>query len=122
MINIRKVFRSFRFAFRGIFDLFLYENNAKVHLVAAVAVVALGFWLDLSTVEWAIILSQIGLVWMAEALNTALEKLADVVSPERHPGIGAAKDMAAGGVLMVVIMAVVVGLIIFGGRLYALLF
>lgn len=120
MIDIRKVFRSFRFAFRGILDLFLYENNAKVHLTAAVAVVALGIWLDLSALEWAVVLSQIGLVWMAEAFNSALEKLADVVSTEHHPGIRAAKDMAAGGVLLVVIMAVVVGLIIFGGRLYNL--
>lgn len=116
MIEVRKVLRSFRFAGHGIFDLFRYENNAKVHLLAAIAVIGVGFWLQLSVLEWAIILTQIGLVWAAEAVNTAIEKLCDVVSPAHHPTIGKVKDMAAGAVLILTIMAVVIGLLIIGNK------
>ncbi len=117
MIDIRKTLRSFRFAGQGIVDLFRYENNAKVHLLVAVGVIAVGFWLKLSVIEWSIILTQIGLVWAAEAINTAIEKLCDVVSPAHHPVIGKVKDMAAGAVLILGILAVVVGLLIIGNKL-----
>ena len=74
MIDFRKVGRSFRFAGQGIVDLFRFENNAKVHLLIAVLVTIAGVYLQISRVEWAIILIQIGLVWAAEAFNTALGK------------------------------------------------
>lgn len=115
-IDVRKNLRSFRFAAAGIRDLFWYENNAKIHLLAAVVVVAVSLWLDLNRTEWALILTQIGLVWAAEAVNTAVEKLADVASPGFHPQIKAVKDLAAGAVLLVVIVAVAVGILILGGR------
>jgi diacylglycerol kinase len=121
MINGRKVLRSFRFAGQGIVDLFRYENNAKVHLLIAGAVVAVGFWLKLSRVEWAVILTQIGLVWAAEAINTALEKLCDFVSPGLHPQIKAIKDMASGAVLILAISAVLVGLVVLGGKVLEIL-
>lgn len=121
MINGRKVVRSFRFAGQGIVDLFRYENNAKVHLLVAILVVVLGSWLEISRVEWAILVTQIGLVWAAEAINTALEKLCDFVSPGIHPQIKAIKDMASGAVLILAIVAVTVGLFILGGRLLDIL-
>ncbi|QMW00131.1 diacylglycerol kinase family protein [Spirosoma foliorum] len=117
MIDFRKVIRSFRFAGQGILDLFRFENNAKVHLLIAGLVVAAGLYLHLNRTEWAIILTQIGLVWTAEAFNTAIEKLCDFVSPGLHPQIKAIKDMASGAVLILAIVAVIVGLIILGGRL-----
>ncbi len=120
MIDFRKVGRSFRFAGQGILDLFRFENNAKVHLLIAVLVAVGGFYLQLSRVEWAIILTQVGLVWAAEAFNTAIEKLCDFVSPGIHPQIKAIKDMASGAVLILAIVAVIIGLIIFGGRLLAI--
>ena len=120
-IDLRKSARSFRYALAGIRELFFLENNAKIHLLAALAVVLLGVWLGLSATEWAIILTQIGLVWMAEGFNTALEKLADVVSPGRHPQIRAVKDLSAGAVLLVVLVAVGVGVLIFGPKLLTLL-
>ncbi|HLL94935.1 MAG TPA: diacylglycerol kinase family protein [Spirosoma sp.] len=116
MINGRKVLRSFRFAGQGIVDLFRYENNAKVHLLIAGLVIPVGLWLRLTRVEWAVILTQIGLVWAAEAINTALEKLCDFVSPGLHPQIKAIKDMASGAVLILSIGAVVVGVIVLGGK------
>lgn len=117
MIDFRKVGRSFRFAGQGIIDLFRFENNAKVHLLIAGLVVLAGFGLGLSRVEWAIILTQIGLVWAAEAINTALEKLCDVVSPGQHPQIKAVKDLSAGAVLILALTAVLTGVILLGGRL-----
>ncbi|WP_020603721.1 diacylglycerol kinase family protein [Spirosoma spitsbergense] len=117
MIDFRKVGRSFRFAGQGILDLFRFENNARVHLLIAVLVLVAGFYLQISRLEWAIILTQVGLVWAAEAFNTALEKLCDFVSPGIHPQIKAIKDMASGAVLILAIVAVMVGLIILGGHL-----
>ena len=117
MIDVRKVFRSFRFAGQGIIDLFRFENNAKVHLLIAGLALLAGFYWQLTRTEWAIIIMQIGLVWAAEAVNTALEKLCDFVSPGLHPQIKAIKDLSSGAVLILAITAVVVGLIIFGGRL-----
>ena len=121
MIDFRKVLRSFRFAGQGIVDLFRYENNAKVHLLLAGVVILAGFYLQLSRLEWAIILTQIGLVWTAEAFNTALEKLCDFASPGRHPQIKAIKDLSSGAVLILAITAVIVGFVIFGGRLLEIL-
>lgn len=120
MINIRKTLRSFRFAGRGIIDLFRYENNAKVHLLVAIVVIVVGSWLQFSVTEWAIILTQIGLVWAAEAVNTAIEKLCDVVSPGHNPTIGTVKDLAAGAVLIVSIVAVIVGVLLIGSKLISL--
>ena len=117
MINVRKVFRSFGFAGQGIIDLFRFENNAKVHLLIAGLVLVAGFYWQLTRTEWAIIITQIGLVWAAEAINTALEKLCDFLSPDWHPQIKAIKDLSSGAVLILAIAAVIVGLIIFGGRL-----
>ncbi|GAB2595524.1 diacylglycerol kinase family protein [Spirosoma areae] len=117
MIDLRKVGRSFRFAGQGVVDLFRFENNAKVHLLVAGLVIAAGFFLELSRVEWAIILTQIGLIWAAEAFNTAIEKLCDFVSPGLHPQIKAIKDLSSGAVLMLAITAALVGLVILGGRL-----
>ncbi len=117
MINGRKVLRSFRYAGQGIIDLFRYENNAKVHLLIAGLITLSGLWLSLSRTEWAIIITQIGLVWAGEAFNTAIEKLCDFVSPGLHPQIKAIKDLSSGAVLILAITAVVVGIIIIGGHL-----
>lgn len=120
MIDLQKTLRSFGFAGRGILNLFRYENNAKVHLLAAVCTVGVGCWLRFSITEWAIILTQIGLIWAAEAVNTAIEKLCDVVSPGHNQTIGNVKDMAAGAVLILTIVAVVVGVLIVGSKLIIL--
>lgn len=118
-LSVTKTLRSFRYAWHGIYLVVRYENNTRVHLLASVAAVGLGVLLGLSYLEWALVLMQIGLVWAAETFNTALEKLVDLVSPEYHPLAGKVKDIAAGAVLIVSLMSVVVGAIIFGSRAYA---
>ncbi len=119
LLSVTKTLRSFRYAWHGLYLVIRYENNTRVHLLASIAAVALGMFLELSSLEWALVLMQIGLVWAAETFNTALEKLVDLVSPEYHPLAGKVKDIAAGAVLIVSLMSVVVGGIIFGGRAYA---
>ena len=105
--------RSFRFAWQGILSLFKKEANAKVHLVAAFLVIALSFVMKIEAHEWVAVIICIGGVFMAEGFNTAIESIADKVSPEYDPLIGRAKDLAAGAMLLFVMAAVSVGIIIF---------
>jgi diacylglycerol kinase (ATP) len=112
-IDFLKAARSFRFAGVGIYNLFRYENNARIHLMACLLVIAAAVFFDISAVEWMVIIVQIALVWAAEAFNTSLEKLADLVSPDYHPTIKIVKDTAAAAVLILAISAVIVGAIIF---------
>ncbi len=110
---IKKEIRSFGFAFKGIYTLVKTQPHARFHLAATLAVIAIGFLLDVTGSDWAILVLAVGAVWAAEALNTALEFLADRVAPEWHELVGNAKDVAAGGVLIVSISAAVAGLLIF---------
>lgn len=117
-INIRKALKSFRYAGVGMYDLFRQENNAKIHLIAAALIVIAGFCFSLSVTEWCIIIIQIALVWSAEAFNTAIEKLADTVTSDYHPSIKIVKDVAAAGVLILAISAVIVAAIIFFPKIW----
>ena len=112
--------RSFGHAFRGIGILLRTQANARIHATATVLVVAAGFWFGISRGEWCAVVAAIGLVWSAEGVNTAVETVVDLVSPERHPLAGRAKDVAAGAVLCAAITALVLGSLIFGPRLWAL--
>jgi diacylglycerol kinase (ATP) len=117
--SLRARAQSFFDAGRGIATLLANEPNARIHLVASIAAVALGAWLGLSPSEWCWIALAIALVWVAEAMNTALEALADAVHPARDPRIGRAKDLAAGAVLVAAIASAVIGALLFGPRLFA---
>ena len=110
---LKQRINSFGYAFKGIFDLFRSQPNAWIHLLAAFVVIAAGFYCQLSNTEWAVVLLTIFAVLAAEALNTAIEYLTDLVSPEYHPLAGKTKDAAAAGVLLVAIGAVCVGGFIF---------
>ena len=88
---------SFSHAFRGL-SWVSRESNARIHAAATAGVIGAGILLRITTNEWALIVFAIAGVWVAEALNTAIERLADAVVPERHPLIGAAKDIAASAV------------------------
>lgn len=109
---LKKQIQSFRYAFRGIYFFFREQRNARIHIVAAVAAVALGLWVGISVTDWCIIAVCIGSVFAMEMLNTAVEYLADVVSPEKHPQIGKLKDIAAGAVLVVSFAALFCGVFI----------
>ena len=113
---------SVRDACRGIAHVVRTEPHAQVHLAATVAVVALGLWLGLSLAAWGLIAGAIGLVWVAEALNTAIERLCDAVHPEDHALIGRAKDAAAGGVLLASVAAAAIGLLVLWPAVWARFF
>lgn len=111
---------SFRHAGRGVVRL-LAEPNARIHALAALLAVALGAAVRLSPVEWALVALAIASVFAAEAVNTGLESLADAVVPERHPLVGAAKDLGAAAVLLAAPVAVAVAVCVFVPHLSRLL-
>ena len=110
---MRDRLRSFKYAFRGIWTLLRTQANARIHLAALVTVVTLGFLVGLSPGEWTAISLAIGMVLSAEAMNSALEFLADHTAPEWHDSVQKAKDLAAASVLLAAAVALVVGLLVF---------
>ena len=111
--NIKERLKSFVYAGKGIYALISSEHNAWIHCAAIVLVTLAGFYFDITKEEWLAIVLCFGLVLAAEAFNTAIEKLVDLISPERNPLAGKVKDIAAGAVLICAITAVIVGVIIF---------
>lgn len=109
----RKRARSFRYAFAGIRALITTEHNAWIHCAVAAGVIAAGALSGISPAEWIAIALCIGGVLAAEGFNSAIEALADRVSPEYDEAVKRTKDLAAGAVLLIAIAAVAVGLIIF---------
>jgi len=104
--------RSFGYAFHGLSTLVSTQPHARIHLVATLLVLAAGLRLHFLRWEWAAILLCIGMVWMAEAMNSAIEFLADEVTLERRERIGKAKDVAAGGVLVTAAVSVIVAMLV----------
>lgn len=113
--------RSFKYAGRGVWLTLRSQHNAWVHAAATVAVGLAGYALGISRIEGCILVIACAAVWTAEALNTAVEHLADAITQEFHPIIGQAKDIAAGAVLIAAIAAVIVGLMILGPHCLALM-
>lgn len=119
-VSIGSFLQGFRHAARGICTLFREEFNARFHLGAFILVLILGVWLKISSLEWILVLILSGAVLTAEAMNSAIERLADRITTEHDQLIGKAKDLAAGGVLLTAIIAALVGAIIFLPKIYAL--
>ena len=112
--------RSFGFAISGLRLLVHTEHNARIHLGATIAVVIVGVALQINRDEWRWLIVAAALVWMAEAFNTSIERLADVVTLERDARIAMVKDVAAGGVLVCSIAATLIGVLTFVPYLRAL--
>lgn len=113
----KRLTNSFKYAFEGILQAYVGEQNLKIHTVIAILVIIFGFILKISYTEWLVCLILIGLVLMAEFFNTSIEYLVDLVSPEIHPLAKATKDTASAGVLMMAIISAIIGLIIFVPKL-----
>lgn len=116
-MSIRKRVRSLKFAGQGLADLIRSQPNARIHLAAGIAVITAGYYYRISGTEWLAVILCISLVFAMEAINTALEYLTDLVSPEHHPLAGKAKDVAAAAVLISAIGAVIVALFVFGPKI-----
>ena len=110
---LKKRVAGFGFALKGISTLFGTEVHAQIHLLAVFAVTFTGFFFKISRSEWCIITLTCTIVLSAEAFNTAIETVINLVSPGHHELAGRAKDVAAGGVLITAIGAVVVGILVF---------
>jgi diacylglycerol kinase len=117
--RVRRVVRSFGYAFEGLVVMLRTQPNFLVHTAAAIVALALGVLLRLSPAELAVIVLTIAIVLVIECVNTALESLSDLVSPEFHPLIKNAKDISAAAVLIGAIASVVVAVLLFGPHLVA---
>lgn len=111
--SIKKRLISFKFAFNGLKILFKEEHNARIHLFATFCVITAGFIFDVSAHEWIAIIFAVGMVITLEIINSSIENIADFISPEKHDKIKKIKDLAAAGVLMSAVTALIIGLIIF---------
>ncbi len=109
---MKNFFASFKYAFSGIFYAFKNGRNFKVQLFVAILVIITAFILKVNNQEWSLLIICILIVLSLEMLNTALEKICDLIHPEKHPQIKIIKDVAAGAVLLAAIGATVIGLII----------
>jgi diacylglycerol kinase (ATP) len=103
---------SFRHAFSGLGYVIRTQRNAWIHATITVAVILLGIWLGLERYDWTLIMIAICFVWLAEIINTALEAITDLASPEQHPLARVGKDVGAGAVLLASITAVILGFLI----------
>ena len=111
--DLKKQLHSFGYAWKGVRRCIGREQNLSFHLIAMILTVIAGFILGITRMEWIMVILCIGVVIAAELFNTAIEKLVDLVSPERHPIAGQVKDIAAGAVLVCAVAAAIIGLIIF---------
>jgi diacylglycerol kinase (ATP) len=109
---------SFRHAFSGLSYVIRTQRNAWIHSVATILVIILAFWLSLPAFQWAILIITIAMVWMAEFINTALEAVVDLASPQKHPLAKVGKDVGAAAVLISAMGAAIIGFLILGPPLY----
>ena len=121
MSYLKKRKSAFSVAFKGLKAFFIDEAHPKIHAFFGLLAVVFGFWLNISLSEWTTIILCIGLVISLEAVNSALEKLTDIVSPEFNESAGKVKDIAAGAVLVASIAAGIIGLIIFTPKILEIL-
>lgn len=115
---IRSRLNSFRYAFSGWWYVIRTQRNAWIHAVASLVVMALAFWLQPTALEWAVLILTIALVWTAEFINTSLEAVVDLASPQHHPLARMGKDVGAAAVLIAALNSIVVGLLILGPPLW----
>jgi diacylglycerol kinase len=116
----QKRIKSFAYAFKGIATLFTSQPNARIHSVLLSLVIVAGLYFKIERVEWLAIILISALVLSAEAMNTAVEFVVDLVSPDYHPLAGKAKDVAAAAVLLAAFGAIIIGLIIFSPKILSL--
>jgi len=109
---------SFRYAFGGWWYVIRTQRNAWIHAIVSISVIGLALWLGLNRYDWALIVIAIAMVWTAEFINTALEAIVDLASPEQHELAKISKDVGASAVLIAAASAAIIGLIILGPPLW----
>ncbi len=109
--------RSFKHAFAGLLYVLRTQKNAWIHTIATVSVICTAIWLKTTSTDFAILIITIGTVWTAEFINTSLEAVVDLASPEKHPLAKVGKDVGAAAVLIAALSSIIIGLIILGPAL-----
>jgi hypothetical protein len=112
-LKMKKLLKSFKYAFEGIFTGIKEEQNIKIHIVIMILVIIFGIMLKISKAEWIICIILFGLVISMELINTAIENTVDLITKEKNEQAKIAKDVAAGAVLVSAIASAIIGLIIF---------
>ena len=115
--SVKKRIESFKYAFQGILPVYKNDHNIYVHTLAAVLVIVAGIYYNLTNFEWIAIIACIGFVFVCEFINSAIEKLANIVNPEYNTNIKIVKDIAAAAVLISAITAATIGILIFYPKL-----
>jgi diacylglycerol kinase len=110
---------SFRYAFGGWWYVIRTQRNAWIHAIVSICVIGISIWLGLNRYDWALIIISIAIVWTAEFINTALEAIVDLTSPEQHELARISKDVGASSVLIAAGSAALIGFIILGPPLWA---
>ena len=110
---MRKLLKAFEYAFNGLFIFFTRERNGQIQLGIALIILAVGYTLRISRGEWIIVLGCIGSVLSLEMLNSAIEKICNLIQPGYHPSIKAIKDISAGAVLFASLISAIIGCTIF---------
>lgn len=121
MNYLKKRRKAFGFAMKGLKSFFSTEDHPKIHAIAGILAIGLGYYLHIGSTEWIAVILCIALVIGFEAINSALEQLTDIASPDYLESAGKVKDIAAGAVLVVSIAAGIVGLIIFAPKILEIL-
>ena len=115
---------AFRYAFAGWWYVIRTQRNAWIHAMISLIVLIIGLWLHIKPVEWALIVLAVAIVWTAEFINTALEAVVDLASPQHHPLARVGKDVGAAAVLIASLASILIGLLVLGpplwGKLMAL--
>ncbi|RSL30965.1 diacylglycerol kinase family protein [Salibacterium salarium] len=117
-----RFFRSFRYASRGLRNVFLEEQNIQLHLSAAAIAIIMAFVFSIPLIHWMILIIVIGGMFALEIINTAIERVVDLITEEYHPSAELAKDIAAAAVFVYSIAAIVVGVLLFYQPIVSLLF
>jgi len=104
--------QAFRYAFAGLWHVLRTQRNAWIHATATIIVIFLGVWLQVERQDWVLLILAIFIVWQAEIINTALEAITDLASPEDHPLARVGKDVGAGAVLLASVVAFILGMVV----------
>jgi diacylglycerol kinase len=120
--SLKKRLISFTHAFKGLKGLWKNEHNLRIHIVLSLLAIGMGYYFQISTTEWIIVILLIGIVIAAEIFNSAIEHLADFVMPNMDNRIGKIKDLSAAAVLVVAFVAFIIGLVIFLPKLLPTVF
>jgi diacylglycerol kinase (ATP) len=116
--SLQERFSSFGFAFNGIAGFLRQEHNARIHFAVTVMVFASAIYFEVSTIEMIALVIVSGFVWVAEVFNTAIERIMDFISTKQNTEIKFIKDLAAGGVLLSTLIAIITGAIVFIPKLF----